>query len=114
MRSNNRIRRLSADGTDWLWSVRHRHPDCREVLSLHRAGTRATLRIVFRAGPGRAIGDGYLPGGTAATGSHHLNLHEPGVVRRFLDEAGARGLLPTDPGDVETDGWALFDAVVAR
>lgn len=100
--------------TVWLWTVRHRHPECREVLSLHREGAGATLRIVFRAGPGRLVADGLWYSGSVGDGRGRLfNLHEPGVVRLFLDEAAARGVLPEVRGEREIDGWPLFDALQA-
>ncbi|MBT2439288.1 hypothetical protein J7E93_03975 [Streptomyces sp. ISL-36] len=104
------------DDTVWLWSLRHRHPECRDVLSLRRADARhAQLRLVFRDAPGRAVGEAPLGSGEImGTGGHFLNLNEPGVVRRLLDEAAARGLLPTAHGVREEDGWPLFDAIAAR
>ncbi|MFG2140797.1 hypothetical protein [Streptomyces sp. NPDC048650] len=111
MRKHHQPRRLTVGDTSWLWSVRHRHPDCREVLSLHREGAGATLRLVFSdAVPGRYLWDSGGIGNTAG----HLNLHEPGVVRGFLDEAAERGLLPSARGEIEIDGWPLFDAVLRR
>ncbi|WP_406305109.1 hypothetical protein OHA61_26345 [Streptomyces sp. NBC_00885] len=120
MGANRKVRRLVVGDTIHLWSVRHRHQDstgehCAEVLSLGREGTQTRLRLVFRAGPGRLTPDAYLPSGTVADDRDHwLNLHEPGVVRRFVDEAEARGVLPADGRTTELDGWPLFDAVVSR
>lgn len=97
----------------YLWSVRHRHSTedpCREVLVLTRGTT--TTHLVFRGGEGRFVPDGFLPSGAVALGDHPvLNLHEPGVVRAFVDEAVRRGLLG---GPAELDGWDLFPAVSAR
>ncbi|GGU66674.1 hypothetical protein GCM10010211_34810 [Streptomyces albospinus] len=116
MRKDHRLRRLVVGEERWLWSVRHRHDErtpCREVLSLRRDGTRAALRIVFRAGPGRWVPDGLLHSGAVMDERCRvLNLHEPGTVRRLLDEARSRGRLPTAPGETELDGWPLFDAIV--
>lgn len=99
----------------WLWSVRHRHPECREVLSLHHEAARITLRIVFHARPGRFVPDGLLhSGGVGDRRGGVLSLHEPGVVRRLLDEVAASGQLPSSAGEVELDGWSLFDALVGR
>ncbi|MGG2465938.1 hypothetical protein ACO0M4_40295 [Streptomyces sp. RGM 3693] len=115
MRKEHRPRRLVVGEQCWLWTVRHRHPECREVLSLHRAGTRGTLRIVFRPGPGRFVPDGLLHSGAVMDDRRRvLNLCEPGVVRQLLDAAVARGQLPTTTGVLELDGWPLFDAVVGR
>ncbi|MET9829312.1 hypothetical protein ABZ078_08380 [Streptomyces sp. NPDC006385] len=114
MGNDRRLRRLVVDErTAYLWSVRHKHGDgdvCREVLSLTLDGVRT--RIVFRAGEGRGVSDGYAYVGCVATGPGRLlNLREPGVVRGLVDEATARGLLP---GQAELDGWELFDAVLSR
>lgn len=121
MRSGRRVRKLVVDGTSagetvtHLWSVRHRHRaggPCAEVLSLTREGTTATVHLVFRGGEGRFVPDGFLPSGAVAVGGGAaLNLHEPGVVRALVDEAGRRGLLT---GPAELDGWELFPEVAAR
>ncbi|MER5963994.1 hypothetical protein [Streptomyces sp. NPDC002057] len=113
MRRTRAPRRLTVDGAVWLWNVGHTHPECRTYLTLRPAGTRHTgLRLVFRSGPGRVTG-GYTTGAgeVAATDGGRLNLNEPGVVRRFLDEASARGLFPAAHGVRETDGWPLFDVL---
>lgn len=116
MGKGRRLRRLVVGDTTWLWSVRHKHhPACHEVLSLRRQGVGVTLRIVFPSGPGRYVADGLWHSGSVTNGRGDLlNLHEPGVVRRFLDEAAARGALPDVPGDTQLDGWPLFDALVSR
>ncbi|MEF9903782.1 hypothetical protein [Streptomyces sp. P9-A2] len=124
MRSERRLRRLVVDGpvtggtAVYLWSVRHRHSTedpCQEVLTLHGDGR--TARLVFRGGEGRFVPDGFLHSGcVAVSGQGTLNLHEPGVVRAFIDEAARRGLLPgagSGPGSAELDGWELFPAVAA-
>ncbi|MGW6414258.1 hypothetical protein [Streptomyces sp. NPDC055055] len=121
MRREGAPRRLTADGTVWLWNVRHRHPDCRTVLSLRRAELpHAQLRLVFREGPGRIVaGYPFGTGDVASADGAILNLNEPGVVRRFLDEAGARGLLPAAHdvhgvhGVHEEDAWPLYDTLTA-
>lgn len=114
MRRDQQPRRLAVGDTTWLWSVRHRHPACREVLSLHHPEPRTTLRLVFTPGPGRLIPDGCLhTGAVANTLGDVLNLREPGVVRRFLDEAVARGVLPSRRA-TEIDGRPLFDALAGR
>ncbi|MFF5634802.1 hypothetical protein [Streptomyces sp. NPDC012825] len=116
MRRDGALRRLTVDdGTVWLWNVRHRHPDCRTVLTLRRAERpHALLRLVFREAPGRAVA-GFTTGRheVLAAGGGWLNLDEPGVVRRFLDTAVARGLVPTANGTREEDGRPLLDALTA-
>ncbi|MER6126260.1 hypothetical protein ABT173_27295 [Streptomyces sp. NPDC001795] len=116
MRNERRLRRLVVDErTRYLWSVRHRHGTgdgrmCREDLVLYRDGVRTC--VVFRAGRGRYVPDGFLPSGCVGDGhGNALNLHEPGVVRRLVDAARERGLLS---GGGEVDGWELFPAVVSR
>ncbi|MFB7451659.1 hypothetical protein [Streptomyces sp. NPDC056194] len=113
MRREGAPRRLTVDGTLWLWNVRHRHPDCRTVLSLRRAEhPHAQLRLVFREGPGRiAAGYPFGLGDVASADGDILNLNMPGVVRRFLEEAAARGLLPTVHGVREEDAWPLYDTL---
>ncbi|MGW3143755.1 hypothetical protein ACWDG1_03510 [Streptomyces sp. NPDC001177] len=112
MRSDRRLRRLVVEGAVYRWTVRHRHTDgedCREVLTLYRNGV--PTRIVFRAGEGRIVSAGayWHSGCVAEAGGVPLNLHEPGVVRAFVDEARRRGTLP---GPAELDGWELCSAVV--
>ncbi|MEU9126362.1 hypothetical protein AB0C96_42330 [Streptomyces sp. NPDC048506] len=117
MRRNRQPRRLVVGEETWHWSVRHRHAPhaCSEVLSLHHGGTRTTLRLVFRAQPGRMVPDGLLhSGGVGDRRGGVLNLHEPGVVRRFVDEVTARGLVPPVAREAEWDGWPLYDTVVGR
>ncbi|WP_181384058.1 hypothetical protein [Streptomyces sp. NWU49] len=117
--SERRVRRLVTEGATagetvtYRWSVRHRHNTegpCAEVLVLTRGTT--TTHLVFRGGEGRLVPDDFLHSGAVALGEHAaLNLHEPGVVRAFVDEALRRGLLE---GPAELDGWELFPAVAAR
>ncbi|MFF4485190.1 hypothetical protein ACFY0F_01645 [Streptomyces sp. NPDC001544] len=114
MRSERRVRRLvDGEGTAHRWTVRHRHAAgvaCREVLTLYREGVRT--RIVFRSGAGRLLPDGLLHSGCVGDGGGELlNLHRPGVVRAFVDEARERGLLDCSK---EVDGWELFPAVAVR
>ncbi|MFJ9818247.1 hypothetical protein ACIRU3_23865 [Streptomyces sp. NPDC101151] len=110
MRSERRLRRLVVEGTVHRWTVRHRHTvgaPCREVLALYRDGA-ATL-IVFRNGAGRVAGGGmgYSHSGLVADGrGHSVNLHEPGVVRAFVDEVRSRGWAAG-----ELDGWELLPSV---
>ncbi|MER5203960.1 hypothetical protein [Streptomyces sp. NPDC002825] len=113
MRREGAPRRLTVDGTVWLWNVRHRHPDCRTVLSLRRAEQpHAQLRLVFREGPGRIVaGYPFGLGDVASADGDILNLNKPGVVRRFLEEAAARGLLPAAHGVHEENAWPLYDTL---
>ncbi|MGW9449507.1 hypothetical protein [Streptomyces sp. NPDC055632] len=115
MRRDGALRRLTVDdGTVWLWNVRHRHPDCRTVLALRRAERpHALLRLVFREAPGRAVAGFTMGRHEVLAGGGWLNLDEPGVVRRFLDAAVARDLVPTANGAREEDGWPLFDELTA-
>ncbi|MFJ3765107.1 hypothetical protein ACIPQJ_11455 [Streptomyces sp. NPDC090082] len=112
MRRARAPRRLTVDGQVWLWNVGHTHPGCRTYVTLRRAEARgALLRLVFASGPGRVTaGFPYGAGEVAAAGGH-LNLNEPGVVRRLLDLATARGLLPCEHGVREVDAWPLFDTL---
>ncbi|MGW8375647.1 hypothetical protein [Streptomyces sp. ODS28] len=109
------MRRLKMGETCWLWSARHRcGGGCCEVLSLHRDELPATLRLIFRAGPDRFIADALRPTGSLSNGSTALNLHEPGVVRLFIDEAVAHGAVPGACEEKETDGWPFFDRLIGR
>ncbi|MFF8786211.1 hypothetical protein [Streptomyces sp. NPDC015125] len=115
MRKDHHLRRLVIGEETWLWSVRHKHPECREILSLHHDATRATVRIVFRDRPGRLVPDGLLhSGAVGARNRGVLNLHEPGVVRRIFDELASQGHLPAPAKEQELDGWPLYDALVAH
>ncbi|MFB8771414.1 hypothetical protein [Streptomyces broussonetiae] len=117
MGNDRGLRRLVIDErTAYDWTLRHSHGEdgaCRETLTLYRDRHTAT-RIVFRSGEGRYVAEGYWYSGSVTDGHGNLlNLHEPGVVRAFVDEADRRGLL-AEPGagTVEVDGWELFRAVV--
>jgi hypothetical protein len=73
------------------------------------------LDVVFAEGPGRLVSGGFhMHEGAVARGDDYLNLNRPGVVRALLDEALSRGWRPEDPRRAEFDGWAMFDAVLAR
>ena len=113
MRKDGAVRRLVVGDRTYRWSLRHKHHDgdvCRDVLHLVLDGVRT--RIVFREGEGRGISCCYAHDGFVATGpGRALYLNEPGTVRRLVDEATDRGLLP---GAAELDGWDLFDAVLRR
>ncbi|MEU9991974.1 hypothetical protein AB0E10_35235 [Streptomyces sp. NPDC048045] len=113
MRSERRIRRLVVgEGDEWRWTVRHRHAregPCQEVLTLSRNGV--VVRVFFRDGPGRVVGEGFYAhsGLVVDEQGRSVNLHEPRVVRAFVDEVLRRRLAA---GDV--DGWELLPAVVVR
>ncbi|MFF8293582.1 MULTISPECIES: hypothetical protein [Streptomyces] len=115
MRRKGVLRTLMVGDTVWLWGRRHRHPNCQETLSLRRADApQAQLRLVFRSGEsGAAAGWPLGEGEIIGAGGRVLNLNEPGVVRRFLDEAMTRGLFPAGNGVREEDGWPLFEALVS-
>jgi len=109
------MRRLVVGEAIWLWSVRHKHAECREILSLHHEEAGVTLRIVFRTGPDRFVAEGLWYSGSVSDGRGGLlNLHEPGVVRMLLDEAAAHGAVVNVRGETQIDGWPLFDVLVAR
>ncbi|MFJ4920682.1 hypothetical protein [Streptomyces sp. NPDC088725] len=118
MGEKRRVRRLVVGDATWLWAVRHRcgrrdgRFGCRETLSLHREEAGTTLRLVFSAGPGRFVPEYTGHTGSVSNGTDHLNLNEPGVVRRLLDLAVAHDAVPGSPGTKEIDAWPLFDAVV--
>ncbi|MEU2154256.1 hypothetical protein ABZ532_04390 [Streptomyces sp. NPDC019396] len=110
MSSKRRVRRLVIGDAVWLWSQGHGHPDgvCRQILSLTREGTAARLRIVFKDGPGLIVSGGYWHDGLVARSQGEaLNLHEPGVVRQFLEAAQTAGV----SAPAEVDGWTLYDAI---
>ncbi|MER6289698.1 hypothetical protein [Streptomyces sviceus] len=113
MRKDGAVRKLGVGDRAYRWSLRHKHRDgdvCRDVLHLVLDGVRT--RIVFRQGQGRGISSCRAHDGFVATGpGKSLNLNEPGTVRRLVDEATERGLLPRGG---ELDGWDLFDAVLSR
>ncbi|MGW6449014.1 hypothetical protein [Lentzea sp. NPDC055074] len=91
----------------FVWTVRHSCDDgCREVVRVRREGGPGHLVIVFRAGDGRLVADGFMHAGEVRRGGRSLNLNRPGVIRALLDEAGWRV--------ADLDGWDLFDAVAAR
>ncbi|MEU4996284.1 hypothetical protein [Streptomyces sp. NPDC021622] len=129
MGNDRRLRRLVVDDrTTYLWSFRHRHDaaggaggaDCRHVLSLHREGGRFRTAVVFRAGPGHVISEGWWEHGSLVDMTENddrkwLNLYEPGSVRLLVDEATARGLLPGEgAGQQEVDGWPLLEGALSR
>ncbi|MDW6061781.1 hypothetical protein SAZ11_31830 [Streptomyces sp. FXJ1.4098] len=119
MARSRSTRRLVVGDDTYLWSVGHTHdggkqPDystCREILSLRLEGSRGRLQLAFRQpwfppGPASTVGD---------RDRGWLNLHEPGVVRAFLDAALAQGWQPGAKSGQEIDGWTLFpEALRAR
>ncbi|WP_330271493.1 hypothetical protein OG205_30930 [Lentzea sp. NBC_00516] len=101
-------------GTDrFIWSVRHSHENgWREVVRLRREGAPGQLVVVFRAGDGHLVADGFMHAGQVRhADGRSLNLNRPGVIRALLDEASARGWQAEAS---ELDGWELFDAVARR
>ncbi|WP_043192529.1 hypothetical protein [Streptomyces sp. NRRL F-2664] len=122
-RSPGRARRIVVDGDTYTWSVRHSHSrpgggagDCCESLTLHLAGARGHLRILFREGPGRLVPNGYpmVSGEVSLTSTESLHLHEPGTVRALLEEGRAAGWRPDGPSGREVDGWTLFEGALRR
>lgn len=123
-------RKLVAHERTFRYRTEHEHPidtsggrpkysGCTELLYIwiDRQPRRA-LTVAFRAGEGRLVHDGGM-------GSHagmvilqglpdgYLNLHEPGVVRAFIDVAMRRGWVP-DGAPLELDGWEYVEDVVRR
>ena len=127
VRQGKKGRRLGVGDKTFFYSVGHEHDvertdgqanryhDCREVVSLRVPGTAGRLLITFRAGEGRLVSDGILPGGAVGTTAGvWLNLHEPGTIRALLDQALAQGWVPGGSTTEQFDGWRFFDAVAAR
>ncbi|WP_129309237.1 hypothetical protein [Streptomyces sp. L2] len=108
MSTRPRLRRLVVDGTVYRWTVRHRHrvdgPACSEVLSLFRDGV--PVRIAL---PSLDGGWGGHFGLVADDHGHAVNLHEPAVVRAFVEELGSRW-----PAGGEVDDPELLCAVAVR
>ncbi|GGW38085.1 hypothetical protein GCM10010503_12680 [Streptomyces lucensis JCM 4490] len=75
MRGKHALRRLVvADGTVWLWAVRHRHAaggTCAEVLALYRDGVRTTCS----RGPSRAGTP--IPGSSSTTAATRSTCTSP-------------------------------------
>ena len=121
MARERKTRRLIGDGGTFVWTLRHKHlpnqlmdRQCRDVLGIRREGDTGRLEVVFRGGPGRAVGDGCYRGQVGIVDGVWLNLHMPGVVRAVLEEARERGWNPGNPALVRVDGWELVAAVAAR
>jgi hypothetical protein len=107
-----RVRRLVVGDTVWL-RKRAGAPHA-ETVSLRREGTQLIVRIVFREGEDRFP---YLfhIGAVATRSGPVLNVNTPGNVRRLLDAAAARGLIPeASAGTYELDGWPLYAQLVAE
>ncbi|MFE9094870.1 hypothetical protein [Streptomyces sp. NPDC007264] len=116
MKNDRRLRRLVAGDTTWYWTVRQRvrpaYEDCRLTLSLYHEDKRHQLALIFRPGPDRVISDCYFESGTVVRlpDRSHLNLYEPGTVRRLLDVVASTLDLFTSERAIEVDGWLYFDA----
>ncbi|MFD4644136.1 hypothetical protein ACFWN2_42980 [Lentzea sp. NPDC058436] len=97
----------------FVWSVRHSCEDgCREVVRLRRDGAPGQLVVVFQAGGGHLVADGFMHAGQVRhSDGRSLNLNRPGVIRALLDEASARGWQAEAR---QLDGWELFDAVESQ
>lgn len=106
---------LKVGELQYFWRVGHRHIDgCEEILRLRQSGSAAGLTLSFRPDATRHVPDGGVSSsGGIWTGDRHLNLHEPGVVRAFLDAAVRRGWLSQARWEGSRDGWDLFDEVYA-
>lgn len=123
-RSSRTPRPLTVDGETYLWTLRHEHDDartgdgfedCREVLTIRRAGALGRLEIVFTCGPGHLVPDRHARSGAVGTpDGAWLDLHEPGTVDALLAEAHDRGFGADSAAVYEVDGWTLFPAVAAR
>ena len=92
---------------------------CTELLSiwLDRRPNHA-LELAFVASQGHLVYDGlpWTHSGMVkriAGEETYLNLHEPGVVRAFVDEALAIGWAP-EGAKRRIDGWSLFERVALR
>ncbi|MCZ7459028.1 hypothetical protein [Streptomyces sp. WMMC940] len=120
MKNDRRLRRLVVDDTTWRWTVQQRvksaYEDCRLTLSLYPEGTRRRLALVFRPDSARIISNCYFDSGALVRlpDRSHLNLYEPGTVRRLLDAAAPTLDLFESRDVIEVDGWPYFDAVVEQ
>jgi hypothetical protein len=118
VKNDRRLRRLVVDDATWYWTVRQRvkpaYEDCRLTLSLYPEGKRRRLALIFRPASDRIISNCYFLSGTVVRlpDHSHLNLYEPGTVRRLLDAAAPALGLSASEQVVEVDGWQYFDAVV--
>ncbi|WP_434451655.1 hypothetical protein [Lentzea sp. E54] len=106
--SRRAVRSLLVGPDRFIWSVRHSHESgCREVVRLRREGAPGQLVVVFQAGDGHLVADGFLHAGEVQhADGRSLNLNRPGVVRALLDEASARGWHAG--ARLELDGWELL------
>ncbi|MFF7128140.1 MULTISPECIES: hypothetical protein [unclassified Streptomyces] len=124
MRTERRLRRLAVGETVWYWSVRQHiapaYEDCRLTLSFftgrtaENAGRR--LSLVFAPRANGVVSNTYFESGTVVRlpDRSHLNLYEPGTVRRLLDAAAPA--LEAQPAvrNATVDGWPYFAEAVDR
>lgn len=108
-------------GTErYLWGVGHFHrpgpKDCNEFVWIRREGSHGRLLVVFAAGDGHLVYDGYPlhSGEVQHADDRGLNLNQPGVARALLDAAIAGGWDPLANRTTELDGWSLFDTAYAN
>lgn len=85
-----------------------------EILRLRREGGRGRLDILFPEITGVADGSIAHSGGVQRAGTGVLNLHEPGVVRLYLEAALTASWDPADHTVQHLNGWAMFDQVLSR
>jgi len=109
-------------GTErYLWGIGHCHPPdvtplCREFVWIRRERSHGRLFIIFAAGAGHLVPDGFPmhAGEILRADRRGLNLNQPGVARALLDAALAGGWDPLANATAELDGWELFDAAFAN
>jgi hypothetical protein len=111
MSRNRMYRALATDEHSYLWRVWHSHGEgCDEILSVRRVASSSGRALHFRPKSGFLI----LDGGVSASGvvgddaDRWLNLHEPGVVRAFIDVLTASEWPAADLAFAHLDGWAWF------
>ncbi|MFF3223590.1 hypothetical protein ACFYV7_12435 [Nocardia suismassiliense] len=116
MGNDRRRRVLTVGAQQYRWQTYHQHVDgCEEVLRLRQLGSVAGLTVAFRPDGERTISEGGPSvSGFVWIGDRMLNLHEPGVVRAFIDAAVDAGWLTETRAVGRGNGWDLFDDAYAR